>query len=165
MSTSASTPARTAHARTFSQFFATQSARAKKMEISIIPRKEISQKPDLAIREFPGLAEMRAEEAEDREIRLHVRSMMGGTRTIAPHPNAVRTTPRPVIEPAACCELQPRVHPPKRDPGVAIPVGVARYVGDDAARDHAKKVRDAQDHVAALRDTLAMAELRLAKLL
>ena len=148
------------HASTFSEFFKKQDAKTKKPEISGFPARHFS--PDFKDqpRDFPG--------REERELREYVWSMMGGTRTIAPHPDAVhvRAPAQDHILPPSTCELTPKVHTPKRAPGVAQPHGKARYHGDDDGPEaHALRVEKARDHVNALRDTLAMAELRLARLI
>lgn len=157
--------ARNAHARTFAEFFARRASTLENMEISTFSAR--GNVPDLCGkgRKFSDPARPapdRTEEIEDREIRAYVASMMGGTRTIAPHPNRVRTL-HPMHH-ESNREMRPREHAPRRDPGVAQPIGKARYVGDDAELDKAKKLKDARDHVAALRDTLAMAEARLARM-
>lgn len=66
--------------KTFSQFFTQRAAQIARKGKMVIPANEISRK----------IEERQKNLAEDRELDDFVVAMMGGSRTVRPHPKAVR---------------------------------------------------------------------------
>lgn len=143
--------------RTFSAYL----SKVKKPEISGFSVGRNSPDFKECPREIPGLTEMREEE----RIRKYVFSMMGGNRTIAPHPEAV-CGPDPLVlreitHPGER-ELERVKHVAKRQPGVAQVQGKLRVAGDDVCPEAALKLAEA--HIKALSENVERWTNHVAKL-